>query len=124
VGYDGFLTISDYNGAPNQLFTFKVDDGKYKIRSVANGKVMTVANDSLFAGSKISFDNEGRQSEKWSIDVTNKPEFSHFGNSVFNIRSWTFHTLDVPGENYSNDNKIEMHGHNGNANQTWVIKQV
>jgi hypothetical protein len=122
VSYEGFLTISDFNGAPNQQFTFKNVDKKYKVRSVANGKLMSVSSDSLFAGSPVLFDNEGHQSENWSIDVSNKPEFNQ-GNT-FSIRSWTFHSLDVPGGDYSNGKKIEVHGFHGGANQIWIIKQV
>jgi hypothetical protein len=64
--------ISDFVGTPNQFFTFKVSDGKYKVYSAINGKVMSVSNDSLFKGSGIRFDNEGHQSENWSIDVCTK----------------------------------------------------
>ncbi len=123
VSYEGFLTISDFNGAPNQQFNFKNVDNKYKVRSVANGKLMSVSNDSLFAGSAVLFDNETHQSDSWSIDASNKQEFNHLGNT-FSIRSWTFHSLDVPGADYSNGKKIEVHGFHGGANQIWVIKQV
>lgn len=55
--------------------------------------------------------------------MANKPEYSQLGNTFY-IRSWTFHALDIPGGDASNNRKIEMHGHHGGANQTWIIKEA
>jgi outer membrane protein assembly factor BamB len=124
VSYDGFLTVEDYKGAQNQVFNFKQHDGKYKVRAPANGKLMSISNDSLFAGSVVTFGIEGQhKSELWSIDPVQKPEFNHLGN-VFSIRSWTFHSLDVPGNDFSNGKKIEVHGYHGGANQVWIFKEI
>lgn len=54
--------ISDFNSSPAQQFTFELEENKYRIKSIADGKYLSISNDSLFAGSAVRVDSKGHQS--------------------------------------------------------------
>lgn len=115
---NGTVVVSDFNGSPNQKYTFEYDQTKktYRIKVVTSNQYLN--GPGLFAGVDIVLKNKGdelQMGENWNIEKNSK-----IPNS-YSIRSFSGHAFDIPAGNYTNGTHVQKHGFHGGYNQSFLI---
>ena len=114
----GNVAIHDWKGSMNQKFFLEqVGNNAYKLRSAANSNYVNVTHDAEQDSMWIRTDPQtNMKSEIWIIKQRN--------NNVHHLLSFCGKGIDVPANDYKNDNVLIQYTFHGNANQSWIVREA
>ena len=115
------VTVHDFNQSVNQRFKIapQGQPGQYLIRCVAGNRFVDLADKSGNDGGHINGSNSfDGNTTLWTIHADPK------GNHHYIIKSPFGKGIDVPANDYKNDNPLCHWQYHGGPNQQWIIRTI